>query len=56
MKFEQWWEEKKDYFYLNVAKDEAKLIWDTCLEKGDHELTYATKEKIHEIRRTMDGY
>ena len=31
-KFEEWWEGKKDYFYMNVTKDEAKLIWDSCLE------------------------
>ena len=31
-KFEDYWEEWKGYFYMNVAKDEAEKIWDAAWE------------------------
>ena len=30
MTFKEYWEEWKDYFYMNVEKDEAKKIWDAA--------------------------
>jgi hypothetical protein len=30
--FEDYWEEWKDYFYMNVEKDEAQKIWDAAVD------------------------
>lgn len=31
MTFDEWWEDWKDYYYLNVSQEEAKEIWDAAL-------------------------